>query len=99
MKNTTTSNTTTSTASTTTINTIVTAMRADLTRWNRQEERANALSRRINAEMETADPDRFAVLSKRLHVVYLHGEVAEREGRNLASALGLIAYYREEVIA
>lgn len=83
----------------TTINTIVAAMRADLARWNRREERTNALASRINAEMETADPDRFAVLSRRLRVVYLHGEVAEREGRNLSSALGLIAYYREEVIA
>lgn len=82
-----------------TVDNIISAMRADLARWNRQEERANALSRRINAEMETADPDRCAVLSRRLRVVYLHGEVAEREGRNLSSALGLIAYYRGEVIA
>ena len=77
---------------------IIAAMRADLARWNRQEERANDLASRINAEMVIAAPSRFAVLSRRLHAVYLHGEVAEREGRNLASALGLIAYYREEVI-
>lgn len=77
---------------------IIAAMRADLARWNRQEERANDLASRINAEMVIAAPARFAVLSKRLSAVYLHGEVAEREGRNLASALGLIAYYREEVI-
>lgn len=89
----------TTTTSSSTVDNIISAMRADLARWNRREERANALSRRINAEMETADPDRFAVLSRRLRVVYLHGEVAEREGRNLSSALGLIAYYREEVIS
>lgn len=76
-------------------NNIIAAMRADLARWNRREERANDLAKRINTEMETAAPDRFAVLSRRLHAVYLHGEVAEREGRNLASALGLIAYYIE----
>ena len=80
------------------VDNIISAMRADLARWNRREERANDLARRINAEMETAAPARFALLSRRLSAVYLLGEVAEREGRNLASALGLIAYYREEVI-